>query len=82
MRFLKPEQILAIASLSSPQSDANPFLKPSLSEAKRDMPGLRAPIHLPNASHRWRRRRDYGNLRHIRIKFAARATPDFDDGPQ
>jgi hypothetical protein len=33
MRFLKPEQILAIASLSSPHHEANPFLKPSLSEA-------------------------------------------------
>jgi hypothetical protein len=64
MSFRKSLQIPAIASLSSPQFDANPFLPDS-----DDVPGLSALIRLDGASRRWRRARGYGNLPDIRIKF-------------
>jgi hypothetical protein len=52
--FRKSLQILAIASLSSPHFDANPF-----SALRGNVPGLR---WLTGAPYRWRRACGYGNL--------------------
>jgi hypothetical protein len=56
-------QILAIASLSSPQFDANPF-----SVASGNVPDLPARTHVKDRAYRWRRRLGYENLLAFRIK--------------
>jgi hypothetical protein len=70
MRLRKPSQIPAIASLSSPQFDAK-----AISVGRGNVPDLPASNHCIGASSRWYRRRDYGNLPVIRIKFVQRDLP-------
>jgi hypothetical protein len=67
-RLGKSPQIPAIASLSSPQLDANPF-----SVGSDNVRDLRALIHVAGVSQRWRWTCGYGNLRDIRIKLSDRA---------
>jgi hypothetical protein len=63
MSFRSQSQILAIASLSSPQFNANP-----ISAASGNVPVFAGFGSLACAS-RWRRACGYGNLPDIRIKF-------------
>jgi hypothetical protein len=64
MKLRKSSQIPALASLSSPQFDANP-----ISAASGNVPVLLALPCFAAVSSRWRRRCRYGNLPDIRITF-------------
>jgi hypothetical protein len=64
MNLRKSSQIPAIASLSSPHLDANPFLADS-----GNVPDFAALTRSRGVSYRWRRDCDYGNLPDIRIKL-------------